>query len=548
MLLLVSGQVVAKEKFTVTVLPFSVHSADNIEYVRQGIADMLSSRISASDQIEVVRKDSVQDALKKYASKDLTGDDVSAIGRTLKSDYVVWGSITKFGSSVSVDSKLFDVEAGRSDVSVSSQSQSLDDIIPKMNDFSQRIIGHIVGQAPSPAAPVSAAAPVAPAPSRESQIIAGMKAGGKRGTLTSVINPDFIDSPDPLKRTGFWMSQQMRTEFKGMAVGDVNNDGSNEIVVIDQNNVYIYSKTPDGLKLLDQIKGKSYNNYISVDVADINRDGTPEIIVTSLNRNLLDSFVVQYTDGKYQNIATNIRWFLRVLDTPSGLPLLLGQTYGIDKVFERPIYEIVWRDGKYVEGPRQKIPEGLSIYGLAIEPLTAGGTEKVIALDELDYLCIFEKTTKSMSRLLGFGFSSEELLWRSDTPFGGSNNYISNEDRSDPGNTERSAFANLRILTHNTNLPGRKEFIIVKNMSSVGRIFKNLKLFTSSEVYSMEWDGLGLAENWRTKKINGYVADYAIKDVSNDGKPEIVLALVQSVGASVGNRSVIVVYQLTGEQ
>jgi TolB-like protein len=548
MLLLVSGQVVAKEKFTVTVLPFSVHSADNIEYVRQGIADMLSSRISASDQIEVVRKDSVQEALKKYASKDLTGDDVSAIGRTLKSDYVVWGSITKFGSSVSVDSKLFDVEAGRSDVSVSSQSQSLDDIIPKMNDFSQRIIGHIVGQAPSPAAPVSAAAPVAPAPSRESQIIAGMKAGGKRGTLTSVINPDFIDSPDPLKRTGFWMSQQMRTEFKGMAVGDVNNDGSNEIVVIDQNNVYIYSKTPDGLKLLDQIKGKSYNNYISVDVADINRDGTPEIIVTSLNRNLLDSFVVQYTDGKYQLIATNIRWFLRVLDTPSGLPLLLGQTYGIDKVFERPIYEIVWRDGKYVEGPRQKIPEGLSIYGLAIEPLTAGGTEKVIALDELDYLCIFEKTTKSMSRLLGFGFSSEELLWRSDTPFGGSNNYISNEDRSDPGNTERSAFANLRILTHNTNLPGRKEFIIVKNMSSVGRIFKNLKLFTSSEVYSMEWDGLGLAENWRTKKINGYVADYAIKDVSNDGKPEIVLALVQSVGASVGNRSVIVVYQLTGEQ
>lgn len=547
-LLLVSGQVVAKEKFTVTVLPFSVHSADNIEYVRQGIADMLSSRISASDQIEVVRKDSVQEALKKYASKDLTGDDVSAIGRTLKSDYVVWGSITKFGSSVSVDSKLFDVEAGRSDVSVSSQSQSLDDIIPKMNDFSQRIIGHIVGQAPSPAAPVSAAAPVAPAPSRESQIIAGMKAGGKRGTLTSVINPDFIDSPDPLKRTGFWMSQQMRTEFKGMAVGDVNNDGSNEIVVIDQNNVYIYSKTPDGLKLLDQIKGKSYNNYISVDVADINRDGTPEIIVTSLNRNLLDSFVVQYTDGKYQLIATNIRWFLRVLDTPSGLPLLLGQTYGIDKVFERPIYEIVWRDGKYVEGPRQKIPEGLSIYGLAIEPLTAGGTEKVIALDELDYLCIFEKTTKSMSRLLGFGFSSEELLWRSDTPFGGSNNYISNEDRSDPGNTERSAFANLRILTHNTNLPGRKEFIIVKNMSSVGRIFKNLKLFTSSEVYSMEWDGLGLAENWRTKKINGYVADYAIKDVSNDGKPEIVLALVQSVGASVGNRSVIVVYQLTGEQ
>ena len=40
-----------------------------------------------------------------------------------------------------------------------------------------------------------------------------------------------------------------------------------------------------------------------------------------------------------------------------------------------------------------------------------------------------------------------------------------------------SAFANLRILTFDTNKDGKKELIIVKNLSSVGRIFKNLKLF-----------------------------------------------------------------------
>jgi len=72
----------------------------------------------------------------------------------------------------------------------------------------------------------------------------------------------------------------------------------------------------------------------------------------------------------------------------------------------------------------------------------------------------------------------------------------------------------------------------------------NLNLFTASEIYNLEWDGLGMIENWRTKKINGYVPDYAFKDVDNDGKPEIVLALVLSVGASLKNRSVIVVYEL----
>jgi hypothetical protein len=57
-----------------------------------------------------------------------------------------------------------------------------------------------------------------------------------------------------------------------------------------------------------------------------------------------------------------------------------------------------------------------------------------------------------------------------------------------------------------------------------------------------------MAENWHTKKINGYVADYAIKDVDNDGKPEIVLALVQSVGMTLSDRSVIVVYKLEPAQ
>jgi hypothetical protein len=34
----------------------------------------------------------------------------------------------------------------------------------------------------------------------------------------------------------------------------------------------------------------------------------------------------------------------------------------------------------------------------------------------------------------------------------------------------------------------------------------------------------GPSENWKTRKINGYVADYQFKDIDNDGQNEIVLA------------------------
>lgn len=550
-ILLIAATVWAKGKYTVAVLPFSLHSAENIEYVRQGIGDMLMSRIAVSDKIEVTRKDIAQEALKKSGAKELSMAEVQSIGKKLNADYVVWGSITKIGKSISIDGKLVDIAGGRSDVAISSQSQTLDEVIPKINDFSQRIVQHIIGTSPQSSIPTSPeiTKPPVPGASREAQIISGMKSGGRKGTLTSMINPEFIESADPLDRKkGFWMSQQIKAEFNGMDVGDVDKDGKNEVVVIDRHNVFIYQKTGNDLKLLKQIKGKSFQQYISVDVADINKDGTPEIIVTSLNDRLLNSFVLQYGDGDYKIIASDIRYFLRVIETPSGIPMLMGQKYGFDKVFETQIYEIVWKDGKYVDGDKLQIPMGLSIYGLTIDTLDSGTGEKIFALDELDYLMIIEKTNKPMSRILSFGFSPDELLWRSDTVYGGSNNYIANIDRqkarSNEAEQNESAFANLRILMFDTNKDGKKEMIIVKNLSSVGRIFKNMKLFTSSEIYNLEWDGLGMAENWRTKKINGYVADYCFKDIDNDGVPEIVLALVKSVGASLSERSVIVVYEL----
>jgi TolB-like protein len=554
-ILFFTGSLWAKDKYSVTVLPFTLHSSENIEYVKQGIGDMLITRIAVPNKIEVTGKDVVSEELKKTSVKEISLADVYNIGKSLKSDYVVWGSITKIGNSISVDGKLVDIASAKSDVGFFTQSPNMDEVIPKINDFSQRIVQHILGTVP----PVVGAAPAAdtvstaaPGTSRESQIIAGMRSG-KKGTLTSIINPEYINAPDPFNRRGFWMSQQFTTEFKGMDIGDVNGDGLNEVVTIDAHNVYIYQKIGNALKLLQKIPGKSYDSYLGVDVADINKNGIKEIIVTSINGGNLDSFVLEYKDGKYIQIASDIPYLLRVIDTPSGIPLLLGQElgFGMSKTFETQIYEIVYRDGKYVTGEKMKIPIGLSVYGLTIDNIGSGGGEKVIAFDELDYLCIFDKTNKNLSRIMTFGGSHKEIVWRSDDVYGGSHNFLANYDEqraTDQERDEKRAYLNPRIHTYDLNNDGKKEIILVKNLSSSGRILANIKLFTASEVYNLEWDGLGLAENWRTKKINGYVADYMIKDIDNDGKPEIVLALVLSVGGSLKDRSVIVVYKLDTAQ
>ena len=110
---------------------------------------------------------------------------------------------------------------------------------------------------------------------------------------------------------------------------------------------------------------------------------------------------------------------------------------------------------------------------------------------------------------------------------------------------ERYTYINSRIITYDMNKTGKRDIYLVKNISSSGRVLQNIKLFTSAEIYNLTWDGLGMLENWRSRKINGYVADYQFKDIDNDGENEIVLALVLSTGVSIRDRSVIVSYKMS---
>lgn len=550
LLLATSSGAMAAEKKTVAVLPFSIHSAENIDYVRQGIWDMLASRISVSDKIQVASKDVVLEALKKQSGKDMSPADVYGLGKTLNTDYVVWGSITKIGNSFSVDGKLVDIAAYTSSVGVFTQSQGMDDLIPKITDFAQRINAHILGtvppafsQAAAPVAPVAAPPPPPTAQaSRESQIISGMKAG-KKGTYTALINPDFITGAGPVDRKTFWMSDRRPTEFRGMDIGDVNGDGLNETVIIDAKTIYIYQKKGGAFTLLETIKGSASDNYIALDVADISQSGIKQIFVTNLRADTLESFVLEYRNGKYVKIAHGLRWFFRVINTAAGTPMLLGQTKGIEKSFDSDIHEIVWSGGRYVQGKKQMIPQGLSVYGLTIDNLSEGGKDKIIALNQDDYLCIYEPTDRPLWQLQTFG-GNQSLLWKSEDSFGGSNLYVENKNQPGIEDHEKKTYINARILIYDTNKDGKKEIVIVKNLSASARIFQNVKLFTAAEVYNLSWDGLGLLENWHTRKINGYVADYQLKDIDNDGENEIVLALVLSTGPSLTGRSVVVAYKM----
>ena len=59
---------------------------------------------------------------------------------------------------------------------------------------------------------------------------------------------------------------------------------------------------------------------------------------------------------------------------------------------------------------------------------------------------------------------------------------------------------------------------------------KNRK-FSEAHIESLTWTGLGLAANWRTRKISGQIRDFDLGDFDNDGTTELVVVVIIKEGS-----------------
>ena len=128
----------------VAILPFAMNTPANLNYLQSGIRDMLSSRLSWQGKVQVVDKSEADKAAR--GAKEISQSEAMRIGAGLKADYVLYGSITSTGQSVSIDAKMVSVSGKMEPVSFYAQTKTLDDIMPQVNLFAQQINQKIFGK------------------------------------------------------------------------------------------------------------------------------------------------------------------------------------------------------------------------------------------------------------------------------------------------------------------------------------------------------------------------------------------------------------------
>ena len=193
--------------YKVAILPFMIYSQENLDYLREGIYDILTSRITVEERIVVIERSVVERALYEERPTRLDETAATKIGMRVGADYIVLGSLTKIGNYISLDARLISLTEEKPPLGVYTQHKGIDDVMVKIGDFAQDI---------------------------------GYKILGRRAMAGRPGQPRYPSEPrraiERFDRTGmdYKKSQTFGFEIKGLDIGDVDGDKKNDVVIMDE--------------------------------------------------------------------------------------------------------------------------------------------------------------------------------------------------------------------------------------------------------------------------------------------------------------------------
>ncbi|NNL78506.1 MAG: hypothetical protein HKO68_19420 [Desulfobacterales bacterium] len=87
----------------------------------------------------------------------------------------------------------------------------------------------------------------------------------------------------------------------------------------------------------------------------------------------------------------------------------------------------------------------------------------------------------------------------------------------------------MRLMVWENRSKKETEVIAVKNYETLGRKLERRK-FSKTHIETFTWDSVGLAPKWKTRQLSGYIQDFSVGDFDNDGRDELIGALVTKEG------------------
>lgn len=513
----------------IAILPFAMHTPGELNYLQSGIRDMLTSRLAWQGKVQVVDRAETEQATK--GSKDITLNDALRIGGALRADYVLFGSITGMGQSISIDAKMVPVTGKAEPVAFYAQTKSLDEVIPQVNQFAQNINQKVFGKPGEGTQSASSDAEMLATRNPEFLLPGALVSGDK----VSYLNPNFVEvtSEGSLRQAGLWRSQTIDGGIVGMDLGDVDGDGRTEVVTITRGKLTVYRKENQGLKSIASFQSSKVDRFVWVTVADAFREGKARIYLTNLRTKNssggtfdksrdnfgqgedVSSYVLSVSGGKIEVVADKIPYFLNSVYLGQRGRVLVGQEKAskTEGAFKGDIYEMQLRGNTLAATAAISTPKGCNIFNFAKADIKNDRLEAFVTLDDSHNLTVLS--------------AAGDRIWKASTLFGATTNVFESKVEDRRFNLVDLFAIHSPILITDLNKDGIAEIVLNRNTTTFDKFLPDsMKAFEKGEIVSLSWDQVGMVENWKTREIDGQITSLRIGDIDGNGHSQLILSVV----------------------
>ncbi|MFH0783252.1 MAG: VCBS repeat-containing protein [Pseudomonadota bacterium] len=499
------------EKYRLVFSAFDISSAGNYAYLCDGIRSMLISRLATREQVSVVDR--------TFSEKELVslknGQSVSAgSSETKAADYLVAGSLYGLKTGLNIQIVLYPFNAEREilrfEVLVKNPENMMADVEKLTDEIAQSVLGNktaVSGSTKIPGDGRGGSGFVTVHPE------AAYKKHLNSGAVVGAVGSNIKVTAREGKRT-----TTLSKEIRAFAVGDLDGDGVDEIVVLIGNALELYKL--DGKKI-DKVATASLPTTLechAVNMADLNNNGRTEIYISATDGLNISSLIVGWDKEKgFRIITDNIPWYIRPLFIPKKGWRLAGQKRGSEKteLVKAGVY-LLNLDSHNIptQGEQLSLPKGVNLFDFVYADLDGDGTPETVVIDRKEKMKIFNR--------------ENELLWVSKRTFGGSRIYIGpsrgwvvkDQDRKNftihEDATRELIFVPGRLVVADVDNDGRQEIVINENPLSSMSIFEKLRIYNDGVIVGLAWDGTALNEIWRTGTFKGLIAGFGFSVLKKD--------------------------------
>jgi TolB-like protein len=509
---------------SIAVLPFATHAADNLSYLQDGIRAMLSSRLAAGSETSVIDKTLVDTSMAELAmsvDSNLQNDQLLTLARQLGAEYLVAGSLTALGGSMSLDAKVLSVTAPENPQSFFATAAAENDVIAAIDRLARDMKEKLFGSTP---AAVPAALPT-PAPITEpvTPEVAQGESHPERAFRSSVrTDPSVLtQSSGRSSLTGFTKSQNLDFYLQSMDVGDIDGDGTDDIVVASENQIYVYHRQENNFTQFGSVSLRLRYKIHALSMADLNNNGRDEIYISAADEDTPFSFAVEWQGGEFAFFLEKEPWFIRAVTIPDKGMILAGQPKGSRSPMGSDIYQLLSKTEGSVTGPLKKgerlpIPGGINIFDFVYADIDGDQQLEIAHINQADRLNVLRAEGK--------------MVWQSSSLYGGTTRHIGKSENVEDEHTRNALTPNVmekifipcRLIAADLNQDGLMDVVVNRNGLKWSPVFKNLKSYNSGQMVGLTWNGVNLTELWQTRQVDGYITGYQLR-VSPDKNGEAVL-------------------------